>query len=82
MDEAQIVVAAGTVTTAHILSVTFFHIINNPEILAKLQGELRTVMPDTQTQAPWHKLEQLPYLVCCTFSCRIDFVRGRILTVV
>ena len=63
MDEAQIVIAAGTVTTAHILSVTCFHIVNNPEILATLQAELRTAMLDSQTQIPWQKLEQLPYLV-------------------
>ena len=68
MDEAQVVIAAGTVTTAHILSVTSFHIINNPKILATLQAEIRTVTLAEKAQIPWQKLEQLPYLVCLNFS--------------
>ena len=64
MDESQVVVAAGTVTTAHILSILTYHLIDNPEILEKLQSELRTVMPDSQTQATWQQLESLPYMVC------------------
>ncbi|MCJ1247251.1 hypothetical protein MMC30_004465 [Trapelia coarctata] len=62
VDEAVTVVAAGTVTTAHTLSVITFHLLNNPEMLRKLQSELHTVMPDGQGQAKWQQLEQLPYL--------------------
>ena len=81
MDESQIIIAAGTVTTAHILSVISFHIIKNPHVLTKLQEELRTVRPDGQIQLPWHKLEQLPYLVRCVFTGRRDFTMGTMLTV-
>ena len=63
MDEAQNVVGAGTVTTAHILSVITFHLLDNPEVLSKLQSELRAVMPDSESQPKWHQLERLPYLV-------------------
>lgn len=58
-------VAAGTLTTAHTLSILTFHILTNPEILERLQKELQTVMPDTDSRPSWVQLEKLPYLVNC-----------------
>ena len=62
-EEAYIVVAAGTVTTSHTLSVLAFHVISNPDILEKLQAELATVMTENQPPPKLRQLEPLPYLV-------------------
>jgi cytochrome P450 len=61
-DEAQTVVAAGQVTTAHFLKKTSFHILANPEILRKLKEELISTMPSDGSLPPISKLEQSPYL--------------------
>ena len=61
-EEAQTVVAAGQVTTAHFLKMTSFHLLANPEILGKLREELKSVMPSDGSLPPLSKLEQLPYL--------------------
>ncbi|PWY90358.1 cytochrome P450 [Aspergillus sclerotioniger CBS 115572] len=55
------IVAAGTETTAHTMTVCTFHILNNKDILRRLRAELDAKFPadgamDLQT------LEQLPYL--------------------
>ena len=60
-DEAFTIVAGGTITTAHILAATTFHVINNPSILEKLQAELANAMT-VNTAIKWQQLEQLPYL--------------------
>lgn len=67
MDESQTLIAAGTVTTAHILTTLTFHLLDNPEILKKLQAELQTVVSDGQSRVPWQQLEQLPYMVRSSF---------------
>ncbi|RDW57302.1 hypothetical protein BP5796_12752 [Coleophoma crateriformis] len=55
--EGQTFVAAGTETTAWCLTVITFHLLQNPEILQKLQDELRESKATSSTQ-----LEKLPYL--------------------
>jgi cytochrome P450 len=57
-EEALTLLGAGTVTTAWTLSVTCYHILANPRILATLQEELHS-LPD---QATWNDYESLPYL--------------------
>lgn len=52
---------AGTTTTAHYLRTTVYHILANPNILARLQIELRTVMPDPSVLPPFNDLNNLPY---------------------
>ena len=68
--EAQVVVAAGIVTTAHTLSTIAFYVLNNPEVLKRLQQELAAVMGDTNSKPSWQVLEGLLYLVssCCTVT--------------
>ena len=61
-DEGQTVVAAGQVTTAYYLKTTAFHLIANPDILAKLKAELEEAMPNPDKIPPQSELEQLPYL--------------------
>lgn len=65
MQEAQIVVSAGTETTAWCLSVMSFHLLSNPAILRRLRKELKEAIPDPDTPVPVEKIEQLPYLTAC-----------------
>lgn len=58
ISEAQTVIGAGTLTTAHILCTLTFHLLDNPLILQKLQNELVTI-----SEPKWQQLEKLPYLV-------------------
>jgi len=75
IDETFVVIGAGTVTTAHILSVITFHLINNRDMLAKLQSELCTLMPDSQSEVEWSQLEKLPYMVCSSSVLQQNFRR-------
>jgi cytochrome P450 len=62
-DEGNILIGAGSETTAQILAVLSYYLISNPDVLEKLRKELETVMPDPNTPVKWQQLEQLPYLV-------------------
>jgi cytochrome P450 len=55
--------AAGTTTTAHVLSVISFHLLHNRMILKRLQKELREVMPEEDSTPNWGQLEKIPYFV-------------------
>ncbi|KAK8029629.1 hypothetical protein PG993_010920 [Apiospora rasikravindrae] len=61
-DEAAAVLAAGTETTSWTLSVITYHLLDKPEILAKLTEELRGAVADPKQLPVWTALEQLPYL--------------------
>ena len=62
IDEGITLIGAGTVTTAHFLSTTAYHILANTEVLQRLQKELREAMPEVSSQIPLVRLEHLPYL--------------------
>jgi cytochrome P450 len=64
--EGQIVVGAGADTTANALTITTFHVLDNPEILKKLRKELLTAMPERHSRPRLVDLEHLPYLVSCS----------------
>ena len=53
----------GGEPTAQTLAVLTFHVLNNPDVLAKLKAELVKAMPDANQILPCSGLEQLPYLV-------------------
>lgn len=61
--EAQVVIGAGADTTANTLTVTHFHILDNPDVLKKLRLELQAAMPDKNAPAKLSIVEHLPYLV-------------------
>ena len=61
-DEAQTIVSAGTVTTAHVLSHISFYLLNSPPLLKRLQDELSTVITPSNPTPNWQRLEQLPFL--------------------
>lgn len=60
--EAQSIVFAGSETTAWALSVSSFHITNDPQVLQKLRAELSKAMPYPAIPPTWSQVEQLPYL--------------------
>lgn len=61
VNEARVLVLAGTVSTTHILTVLTFHVVKNPNILKRLQEELATFTKEEQQS--WRHLERLPFLV-------------------
>jgi len=61
-DEGNILIGAGSETTAQVLAVLSFHLLDNPDILARLREELDAVMPTLDTEVKWSQLEQLPFL--------------------
>ncbi|CAD6576468.1 MAG: hypothetical protein ASARMPREDX12_007896 [Alectoria sarmentosa] len=73
-DEAQTIIAAGTVTTGHILAIVSFYLVSNLPVLGKLQTEIENLMSKTGPSPKWQQLEQLPYLTAViTESLRIGY---------
>ena len=61
--EAQVLLGAGTVSTARTLDFITYYILARPEIERRLREELKDVMADYPTKTPtWYQLEKLPYL--------------------
>lgn len=65
VNEGQIIVSAGTETTAWAISVITYHLLASPAILKKLREELERAMPDPSVLVKVETLEQLPYLTAC-----------------
>ncbi|KAL2408013.1 Cytochrome P450 monooxygenase [Exophiala dermatitidis] len=62
-DEAEIVLGAGSETTAATLSRIWFYLLQSPSILARLRAELRTIIPSPDSPIPkLSVIERLPYL--------------------
>lgn len=55
-DEAQLIIAAGLVTTSWALAIATFHLSRDKPVLARLRDEVRDASGD------WTQLLQLPYL--------------------
>jgi cytochrome P450 len=62
VDEGINMVAAGTLTTAHFLKTTSYHLLANPRFLAKLKAELIDAIPDPAELPSLRDIEALPYL--------------------
>jgi len=60
-DEAQLIVAAGIITTSWALSVASFHLAKDPRKAARLRKEVAAA----EAPMDWHQLEKLPYLNGC-----------------
>ncbi|KAI1281075.1 putative cytochrome P450 [Xylaria sp. FL0933] len=63
--EGQIIIGAGTETTAWTLSVIFFYILRDRDIFARLTKELKTAIPDPSSRPSCNELEKLPFLSAC-----------------
>ena len=62
-DEAQLIVAAGLITTSGALTVGSFHLARNPEMATRLREELRRA--GGVSAMDWRALERLPFLKGC-----------------
>ncbi|MCJ1388110.1 hypothetical protein MMC18_000955 [Xylographa bjoerkii] len=63
--EGQLIVIAGTETTGYVLTTLHFHLLANPDKLAKLKGELVGEIKSLSDIPDWQRLRQLPYLSAC-----------------
>ncbi|QPC67970.1 hypothetical protein HYE67_010201 [Fusarium culmorum] len=78
--ESSTMFFAGTDTTATTVSVALWHLIHQPDDYARLQDELRTIMPDVNSRPGLRELESLPFLEACVKeSLRLACpIRGRL----
>ncbi|KAF8250242.1 cytochrome P450 [Wilcoxina mikolae CBS 423.85] len=60
--EGEVVIAAGTITTAWAMNVAAYHVLSDPQILRSLKRELEVAIPDPKGKMDLVALEQLPYL--------------------
>ena len=60
--DTLVLLLAGTDTTSLTLTMATYHVLRDPNILRKLQAELREAMPRKDTQLEYAELEKLPYL--------------------
>lgn len=61
--ESQVLLGAGTVSTARTLDFISYYIMANPAIRERLTEELKSVMEGYPEKKPtWAQLEKLPYL--------------------
>jgi cytochrome P450 len=61
--EARIVLAAGTDTTATMMTKLIFHLLADPDVLQKLKAELEGAIPDVNKLPTAAQVENLPWLV-------------------
>lgn len=62
-DDAIFLMMAGTDAPSQAMSITLFHILNNPDVYQKLQAELISSIPGTDLVLSLDQIEKLPYLV-------------------
>ncbi|KUJ13489.1 cytochrome P450 [Mollisia scopiformis] len=60
--EGMSVVGAGSETSANTLATMHFHLLNSPDVLARLQTELKDAFPDKNATIMLSQAEKLPYL--------------------
>lgn len=61
-DEAEVLVLAGTLTTALVLDLSTFYLLRKPKALRRLKTELRAAISVRDKANPIAALEHLPYL--------------------
>lgn len=61
-DEAEILIGAGSETTAQALTRIFFYLKHVPAALARLREELDAAIPNAAVIPSWGELQKLPYL--------------------
>lgn len=62
-DEAYSILAAAADTTGNAMTISAYHVVNNPEIYRTLVAELRAAFPNGDDALEYQVLERLPYLV-------------------
>jgi len=61
--EARTFVGAGTETTGNTLTVTMFHLLDNPEMFQTLKTEIQDAQRTSKGHLEYQELQRLPYLV-------------------
>jgi cytochrome P450 len=61
-EEARVIISAGSITTAHFLTLTIYHILANDDLHQTLQAELDKAKTASSGTLSMQDLEQLPYL--------------------
>jgi cytochrome P450 len=79
--EAQLLLSAGTVTTATSIGSALVYLLLDQDRLKVLLEELETAMPSITSPKRQAELEQLPYLVCCLISSNIVGLQSTQLTI-
>ncbi|KAL0778599.1 hypothetical protein CaCOL14_004857 [Colletotrichum acutatum] len=64
--ESFTVLTASGDTIGRTPTTAVYHLLSDPNQLAKLKEELRAVMPDSSMDVPLRKLESLPWIVICS----------------
>ncbi|PSR71633.1 hypothetical protein PHLCEN_2v12486 [Hermanssonia centrifuga] len=62
IDEATLLVFAGTDTASNTLTLGTVHVVHNRDIYAKLKQELLEIWPTLEDRPTYEELEKLPYL--------------------
>ena len=63
IDEGVLIATAGSETTSWAITITTYHLMKSPTILANMREELsKLTIPAGDPVAPWQTLEQQPYL--------------------
>ncbi|KAF9444561.1 cytochrome P450 [Macrolepiota fuliginosa MF-IS2] len=62
LDEASVLIAAGSDTVANTCANGIFHVLGNPHIRTRLVKEIKDVWPDKHMRTAVQTLEKLPYL--------------------
>lgn len=65
IEEGIVMFVAGTDTTAAALTITYHHLLQQPEVYRKLQEEIRTIMPTLHSRPTIEELDNLPFLNAC-----------------
>ncbi|KAH8764484.1 cytochrome P450 [Hyaloscypha finlandica] len=82
-DEANVTIAAGTLTTSWTLSIALYYLLTMPEVLQKLKTELDKAIPNISSPPSLALLESLPYLgACIQESIRLGYGASGRLTVI
>ncbi|KAF8905919.1 cytochrome P450 [Mucidula mucida] len=62
IDEALVLLIAGTDTASNAMTIGFFHLLSNPTTMEKLQAELQTAWPEKDMPFLYEMAEKLLYL--------------------
>jgi cytochrome P450 len=61
-DEGQVIISAGSETTAKAVTTIAFYLLSQPDTLRALKEDLRQAMPNPWDLPTWAQLERLPFL--------------------
>lgn len=72
--EAIGVVGAGIETSMRALTISIYHIVNNPSTYHRLREELFAAIPDPEKMPSWTVLQKLPFLAACIEECEDNLI--------